>query len=146
MTLELRSAMLLALLPLAACSSSEEAVPAAESGQQDGIGAAAPPPAPDDRRARLMDEIEAGLAMPEGAKPLNRYKRSYAFTRETPDDDQGARERVIGVFVTSPEPGRQWVEDEARLPRLLDGGCRMVRLVFDPAAGKIDWIACNGEA
>ncbi|MGA7713654.1 MAG: hypothetical protein WCA81_17280 [Rhizomicrobium sp.] len=32
------------------------------------------------------------------------------------------------------------------LPSILDGGCGIVNLLYDPAAGQMVWLRCNGIA
>jgi hypothetical protein len=100
---------------------------------------AAPPPSPTAEQARLMDRIEAELRMPRGALPLADYGRYYAWGSED------GRRRVAAVYCREENPRRHWVAED-RLPAILDGGCNVVRLRFDVAADKIEWVGCNGVA
>lgn len=139
MTVILRVA--LALLPLGACSGGEQAAQPEKQAAK-----AAAPTATAERRAQLMDAIESRLVMPDGAAPLRAYRRSYAFSQGPGQGGDAVGEgRVVGVFDRMAAPGRQWVEEE-QLPRLFDGGCSLVTIVYDPATATIEGIGCNGEA
>lgn len=96
--------------------------------------------APDREQAALMDRIEREVRLPEGAGPLADYGRYYAWQ----DREDGIR-KVIAIYVREPDPARHWVA-ETQLPLVLDGGCSIVSLSFDIAAGRIEAVTCNGEA
>lgn len=40
----------------------------------------------------------------------------------------------------------RWFEDYRELPTILDGGCGMVEIIFDPQLQRIESAQCNGEA
>lgn len=99
----------------------------------------APPIAPADDEA-LMDRIEALVTMPEGARRLADYRRSYAW-----DGGTRGHRRVIGVYYAFGEfePGRHWVV-QSELPVVFDGGCGLVTIIYDADADRIESAACNG--
>lgn len=101
---------------------------------------AAPAAAPADEQAAIMDRIEREVRLPEGTRPLGEYGRYYAWQ----DREDGVR-KVIAVYLHEPNPARHWVAETA-LPLVLDGGCGIVSLSYDVAAGRIEHVACNGEA
>lgn len=89
----------------------------------------------------MMDEIERQIQLPPEAKEFERYARYYTF-------DDG---RVIGTYVASgggdPLIGKRlWVSDKRYLPTLMDGGCVIVNVVYDPIGQKIEHTFCNGLA
>jgi len=91
----------------------------------------------------IMDRIEREVRLPEGADPLASYERSYAWEQR----EDGVR-KVIGVYL-SPDAGesrgRRWVAENA-LPMIVDGGCGMIRLGYDVATQRIEYVTCNGVA
>ncbi|MBD3731509.1 MAG: hypothetical protein IE934_02150 [Sphingopyxis sp.] len=93
-----------------------------------------------------MDYVEAHIALPEGAGPLADYARYYTL-------DAGGR--VMAVY-SATRPGnapadlpigdRRWVADERQFPPpILDGGCTIIRVDFDPVTEKLA-AYCNGVA
>lgn len=40
---------------------------------------------------------------------------------------------------------RAWVE-RTKLPLVLDGGCSVVTVIYDPKADRVESVTCNGEA
>ncbi|HTU12517.1 MAG TPA: hypothetical protein VMG08_16625 [Allosphingosinicella sp.] len=135
----MKPVQLLALFLILGCAPA----PAQEGGNAQSAGPPAAPNAADDaEREAIMDRIEREIRLPAGADPLASYERSYAWQER----GDGVR-KVIGVYLT-PEGsnrGRRWVT-EAELPLILDGGCSLVSLSYDVAAGRIDHVTCNGEA
>lgn len=105
----------------------------------------APPPAAPARTENeqaIMERIEREVRLPEGAGALASYARYYAWQQR----DDGVR-KVIAVYVnvTGESPGRYWVAENA-LPVIMDGGCGIISLSYDVAAGRIEHVACNGLA
>ena len=88
--------------------------------------------------AAIMDKIEATRRMPAAAAPVAAYVRFYAWA-----DIQ--KTKVTAVFVKSETPGRRWVDFDD-LPMVMDGGCRVVELVYDVKIGFIEDIYCHGAA
>lgn len=126
---------LAATLLLAACSS--ESPIAVESDKSKTVS----PPKTEEIRARIMDEIERQVQLPPDADKFQKYARYYAF-----DGD-----KVIGTYMTSagndPLRGRRlWLGDRRDLPTLMDGGCAVVNVVYDPLAKRIESTFCNGRA
>lgn len=100
----------------------------------------AEPPAPE--LVALMDRIERNVVLPPAAPHLGGYGRYYAWDERAPP-----RSRVIGVYVSIGgwPSGRHWV-DQAILPRIFDGGCGLVTLIYDVARARIESMRCNGLA
>ena len=40
----------------------------------------------------------------------------------------------------------RWFDDYLELPRILDGGCNAVTIIYDPHTKKVESAECNGEA
>jgi hypothetical protein len=123
------------------------------------------------RQAKLMDEIEQKLRLPEGASRLDRYARFYAFGRggkvvatyvipyrHEPQPDEGCEQIEDNgtwheVECEPPKPWpegasagqRKWVATERDLPFRADGGCSQVSIDFDPATHEVE-ASCNGAA
>lgn len=86
-----------------------------------------------------MDEIERQVQLPADADELQNYARYYTFDGK----------RVIATYVASrgndPLKGqRRWRAE--RLPTVMDGGCAVVNIIYDPRARKIENTYCNGLA
>lgn len=84
----------------------------------------------------IMDRIETTQRMPRGSAPIAAYARFYAWA-----DVQ--KTKVTAVYLRAETPGRRWVDFDD-LPMSLDGGCRVVELVYDVKTGVIDDIYCHG--
>lgn len=84
-----------------------------------------------------MDRIERIVVLPAGAAPLTNYGRYYAWEQRT----DGVR-KVLAVYVFERQPQRHWVAQN-QLPLIMDGGCAIISVTFDVAAGRIEWVACN---
>lgn len=41
---------------------------------------------------------------------------------------------------------RQWVEKTNKLPVIADGGCGVITVIYDPKAGAVKSVTCNGVA
>ena len=83
----------------------------------------------------IIDRIEATVRMPAGANSLARYRRYYHR------DEQA----VIGTYVLSSNPGREWrTKDKTIL--VLDGGCGVVNVVFSIKENRVTYADCNGVA
>jgi hypothetical protein len=126
---------LAATLLLAACSS--ESPIAVERDKSKAV----PPPTTEESLALIMDEIERQVRLPPDADELQKYARYYAF-----DGD-----KVIGTYMTSagndPLRGKRvWLGDRRDLPVLMDGGCAVVNIVYDPLAQRVESTFCNGLA
>jgi hypothetical protein len=96
------------------------------------LAQAAPYPTPDE--TALMDRIERDVRLPDGALPVARYKRSYAWLGD---------HTVIAIYedFRGDGPERRWVEP-TNLPLIYDGGCSVVTVFFNLQSGKID-ARCN---
>ena len=91
--------------------------------------------------SQLINEVEAALKMPRGARPLIAYVRYY--TVETRD----GRREVRGVFLLEPadKPGLHDIDDGG-LPMVQDGGCDVVNVRYAIDEKKILGVWCNGVA
>lgn len=88
----------------------------------------------------FVETVEGNLNLPSGAHSLDSYTRYYA------EEVVGGRRMLVGIFVYKDgEPGIRIVEPSA-LPRVLDGGCRVVNLRYDIERRKLSGLFCNGVA
>lgn len=85
----------------------------------------------------IMDRIEAQIQLPEGAADLSEYVRHYLPL------ESGS---VYGIYEISDAPVRRhWVEESSELPLILDGGCSILSIRYDPDTDEISAV-CNGRA
>jgi len=121
-------------------------------------------------RDLLTDRIEDGVKLPEGARPLAKYARYYAFDENglvvgvyvpgyvAPNPDDGCEE-LLDDFTTRTVPcpseaygdrvlagQRAWVGGKDKLPLIMDGGCSVITVIYDPKAGEVKSTYCNGQA
>lgn len=97
----------------------------------------------DAEQEAIMDRIEREVRLPEGARPLAAYARSYAWQER----GDGIR-KVVAVYehlTGAPVGQRRWVTESA-FPLVLDGGCGLITLSYDVGAQRIEHVTCNGEA
>src|SRR4051794_2242379 len=90
---------------------------------------------PIEAKDAFLDRVEAQVRMPDGARPLRAYSRSYFPVQN------GAK--IVGIYSTLSAPGRQWVAQNPG-PFIMDGGCAIVTVLIDAATGKIERVECNG--
>ena len=110
------------------------------------VSAAAPSSgAPDDDA--ILDKIEQQVQLPERAGILSSYGRYYY---QLPS--QGSPEQVVGVYIKAgtfgikqPRSGREWRAQD-QIPRIADGGCSVVTVIYDVKASRIVSARCNGYA
>jgi len=82
----------------------------------------------------VVADLEARVVMPEGARPLSAYLRTYFH--------QGTK--IVGQYRLGPPTGvRSVVEAEGAW---LDGGCSIVTVSYDPVSKVVEGVACNGVA
>ena len=120
------------------------------------------------QHGKLMDIIEARVKLPHGARALSEYARHYAVDEQgfvvgvyapgyrAPAPDEGCEllENMAWRPVPCEEPDgdrllagqRQWVGNADSLPLILDGGCSVISVVYDPKAGAIKSATRNGES
>lgn len=100
-------------------------------------------PTPPDQHWTPTVELAAGtepwLRMPAGTK-LDDYSRYYYGKIE-----QGRR-LLIGVFVSDGKHRGVQITTEEKAPRILDGGCYQITVVYDVDAKQTVRIKCNGFA
>jgi len=93
---------------------------------------------------RTIDEIEAKIEMPAGARPVADYLRFYT------GDRKDGRPVVLGTFVLRDLLQRPAapinIVEKPDMPIILDGGCAVVNLEFDTQRKQIVSISCNGHA
>lgn len=87
----------------------------------------------------LVVDVEARLALPEGAAPMDSYGRYYY------GKFKHGRRVLVGEFVQDLSPGVHIISP-THAPRILDGGCSVIRLVYDVAQKKVTALFCNGNA
>ena len=92
-----------------------------------------------------MDQVERTVALGQTfmakwspPKPVAAYDRYYAWT-------EGGRKVEAVYTLYKGAPGRRWV-DRRELPLTMDGGCGFIRLHYDVAAKRVEWVQCNGFA
>ena len=119
---------------------------------------------------KLLDLIESRVRLPEGSGRLSAYARHYAADENgmiigvyapgyrPPGPDEACEEVLIEGSTTREVPcpedeadrllagQRRWVENGGKLPGIMDGGCSVITVVYDPKAGVVKSATCNGEA
>lgn len=117
----------------------------------------------------LMEAVESRVKLPDGAKPLSYYARHYALNDEglvvgvyapgyrAPGPHQSCEE-LLENMTSRPVPceedvgdrlpsgQRQWVANVNELPLIMDGGCSVITVIYDPKASMVKSTTCNGEA
>lgn len=138
----MKPVQLLALLLAAGCA---QAAPRNQAAQEQGPR---PDPImnPEATQEAIMARIERDVRLPEGAAPLDSYARHYAWQQ-----GRDGRRKVVAIYVSAPlahgsgtPPGRDWVDDEAALPMIDDGGCDVISLRYDLVGQRIEQVVCNG--
>lgn len=88
----------------------------------------------------LIAQVEASVSLPEGASAIESFSRSYT-------SDQGM---IVGIYLrpelAGQESGSRWVASREEMPMILDGGCAMVTVLYDPDAKQFVEVYCNGVA
>lgn len=91
----------------------------------------------------LVAEVESQLRMPKD-KVLGDYARYYYGEYE------GGHRQLVGTFVRKgmfqQTAGVKIVPGEEDVPRIYDGGCLIVHLVFDADTKQVVLLKCNGSA
>lgn len=83
----------------------------------------------------FLDRVEAGMQMPEGARPLSAYWRSYF--------PAAGGKKVQAIYSTTHAAGRQWVISNPG-PFIVDGGCAIITVVIDVSSERVEAAECNG--
>lgn len=89
--------------------------------------------------SELVAKVEAHLTLPAGSQPIGSYGRYYYGRFE-----QGRRV-LVGEFVLEDSSPGVHIIAPANAPKVLDGGCSVVNLVYDPTHEKIVSFFCNGS-
>lgn len=87
----------------------------------------------------LVAEVEAHLTLPVGSQPISSYSRYYYGRFE-----QGRRV-LVGEFLLGDSSVGIHIVSPAAAPKVLDGGCSVVNLTYDPAQKKVTSLFCNGS-
>lgn len=121
-------------------------------------------------RDKLADRIEAQVKLPAGAGRLEDYARYYAFDQRgfvvglyapgyAAPNPSDTCEKVLQDLTTRVVPcaaqtgsdrlrtgQRRWVAKSEQLPMIMDGGCSVVTIIYDPKRNVIKDTYCNGVA
>jgi hypothetical protein len=92
--------------------------------------------------ARLESVLDLSRAQQLGGPPpekLAKYARFYAGV--VVHDHKMIR----GVLLLAPRT-RIEIVPEKGLPAIMDGGCGIINLLYDPKSARVVWITCNGLA
>lgn len=90
----------------------------------------------------MAEKIERLVELPEGAGPIDSYGRNYA----TGDDG-----KVYAVYTAPHGPedtqagASRWYENVDELPMIMDGGCSVVTVTYNPETEYVS-ASCNGVA
>ena len=87
----------------------------------------------------LVVAVEAHITLPAGSRPIGAYGRYYYGWFK-----HGHR-MLVGVFVLDATPAGVHIVTSAQAPMVLDGGCSVVNLTYDPARKKVTSLFCNGS-
>ncbi len=82
--------------------------------------------------------VESTISLPKGAARLHEYARYYS-------EGVGASTRLLGVYILNGSNDVHIVPFE-ELPKVLDGGCSVIRLEYDIETKQVIYISCNGVA
>lgn len=88
-----------------------------------------------DRETLLMQSIEQGLQMPEGAFPVPHYRRHYAWAL-------GKSDVIDAVYLKGGRAARLWLSADD-MPIVLDGGCSVVTFSYDTRRHRAEAVRCN---
>jgi hypothetical protein len=94
---------------------------------------------PDNNIIKRLEDSAKVPGLGNDQIPISKYVRYYAGTT------QGGRKMIQGEWVVSPEPPSIHVVEESALPRIVDGGCGIVNLLYDVEDARIVYIYCNGR-
>ncbi|HCH0556903.1 hypothetical protein [Pseudoxanthomonas winnipegensis] len=103
------------------------------------VSACTGPGAKDLDGAQLVKALEQQVKLPQDASPLSDYTRYYKLTAE------GV---LVGVYIKGFDGGDRQAHlvSERELPLILDGGCNVIHVQYDPGANKVLRVFCNGIA
>jgi len=116
---------------------------------------------------QLINQIEAQISLPDGAKSKNKYARYYAFGPggriigeyiiQSPDifvhTLEACREQAFRDFPCGKDGNtvelvrngeRLWIEDYLSLPTRFGGGCSAISFQYDPASERFYHLECKG--
>ncbi len=84
---------------------------------------------------RLMKIIEANISLPTKSRPLELYRRHYAFIEDYPDV-------VTAVYAIGGQPRRIWLL-EHEMPIIMDGGCNVISFQYNVQSKLFSNLSCN---
>jgi hypothetical protein len=97
------------------------------------------------QQQQIMDQVERTVVLRQAfmakwspPRAVAAYDRYYTWT-----EDGRKVEAVYTLY--SGSPGRRWV-NRPELPVTMDGGCGFIKLRYDVAAKRVEWVRCNGGA
>ncbi|RZZ88322.1 hypothetical protein [Pseudoxanthomonas winnipegensis] len=89
--------------------------------------------------AQLVKTLEQQVRLPKDASPLSDYTRYYTLTADG---------MLVGVYVKDFDGGDRQAHlvSKREMPLILDGGCSVINVRYDPDANKVLRVFCNGIA
>ncbi|WJI15909.1 hypothetical protein MWN52_00930 [Pseudoxanthomonas winnipegensis] len=89
--------------------------------------------------AQLVIALEQQVRLAKDASPLSDYTRYYTLTAEG---------MLVGIYVKDFDGGDRQAHlvSKREMPLILDGGCNVIHLRYDPGANKVLHVFCNGIA
>jgi hypothetical protein len=105
-------------------------------------GSAWTPDAKDIGKLESVLKLSRAELIASGTKspaPLAKYARFYAGVMVN------GHRRIRGALLLATPPGRRIVP-EKDLPNIMDGGCGIIYLLYDPETARVIWVRCNGLA
>lgn len=96
---------------------------------------------------KLMDQIEKTVTLPETAYPMEAYGRNYAFTGRGEVRAvylvPSALEGLVEAASVAAAGERRFFSSTRELPKIADGGCRVVTVVYDVPTRRMIMAACS---
>jgi hypothetical protein len=89
--------------------------------------------------------LESAKFMPPGSRPITEYARYYVGLLR--DGHRMIQARFL-LRVTDREPpaGTYIVSGPGQFPDLMDGGCALINILYDPDTKRFETVRCNGYA
>jgi hypothetical protein len=87
-----------------------------------------------------INRLETRLALPQGADPMDSYARAWWMEGHLLHGLMVQPSMVQGL-----QAGRTLLPGAPPYD-VLDGGCGVIRLVYNPTVRRLETLACNGES